>query len=333
MIIKNVKLSKGFLFLKPELIISTDSKKISLQNNFNESEVIKLNDSLKDFNLNSFQDFIKLKNNLKWLDEERYYSLEKALFNSLTSPWKFFNPGVKQVPRPMSVLISKSIGISEFILFSLNAKSFDAAISANRDVIDLLNKKLKNLDSMKEEDILILIKECIDEEHNLIDFELRIGVKFNNFKDPDYVYNDRKLNTEEQLKFVSKLIDKYSVCYVENPFVESDLDHYKKLKSEFGKKCLISLNSIIGEYGKAIDKKAINTAVVDCKDISDFNSNISFLSDKEMNIVAISETSYVDMIVGLGVPLIKLNRDKNSEEVIKRLHKIYEEIKIINDSK
>ena len=257
MIINNVKLSRN-IFLKQEVVLETNNKKISLGELWEQEIVNKLNKQLMDFKIETYQDFIKLKDKLKWLDNEKYKLLETKLINSIPKFWKFFNPGIRGVPRPMIRVWEKVTGIKEFFVFSLNARDFEAALNANRHIID--NLKNKNLQDLEEEKILMKIREAIDEEHALVDFEIRIGLIFNNFEKGKYQYKNKNLNKEEQLEFVKKLINNYGVCYVENPFSEKDLDSYEKLR-ELRSKSLICINSKINNYDKAIDKDAFSSNI------------------------------------------------------------------------
>ena len=72
MIIKEVKLSSGFLFMKENFMIITNEGKINLDEKFDSKLVQELNIKLKDFEINSAEDFTKLKDKLKDLDNEKY---------------------------------------------------------------------------------------------------------------------------------------------------------------------------------------------------------------------------------------------------------------------
>ena len=178
---------------------------------------------------------------------------------------------------------------------------------------------------MKEEDILMLIREAIDREHELVEFELRIGVVFNNYENGKYTYLDKTLDDEQQYDFVSSLIKNYSVAYVENPFAENNLDLYKRLLTNHRKKSLITMNSKINEYSIGIDKKAFNTVVAKFDTIANFKNDVDFFREKNLNIVA-EDANLMDVVVGLGIPLIKIRDSKYSNDSLKRLNIIIDEI-------
>ena len=198
MIINEVKLSRGFFFLKEDVVILTSNGKISLNENWDENFINKLNKKLKGFKIESSDDFTKLKNTLKDIGENKYSIIEKALMKSIDKFWRFFNPAAAQVPRPMSIVLKKNNGIKEFVVFSLNTKSFDGALNANRAVADYLAKKIKDPEQLKQEEILMTVKEAIDKEHDLVDFELRMGVVFNNYNKGKYEYAGGSIDVDKQ---------------------------------------------------------------------------------------------------------------------------------------
>ncbi len=326
MLIKEIKQEKNFLFLKSGVVVLTDGSKISLKVDWDSDTLNKLNSSLKDFKIECPDDFTKLKNELKWLDASKYSALELSLFNSLPNFLKFFNSNLKEVPRPMSVILKRDIGIKQFLIFSLNSNNFEAALIANRHVSDFIAKKIQDTANLKEEDVLMLIKEAIDEEHSLIDFELRVGVIFNNFSSGTYRYLNKELDPNEQFEFVSKLIEKYGVCYVENAFTESDLLSYKKLSDKYRSKCLISLNSSINEYNLGINKRAFNTLIIKFVDLSTFTSEVSFFKENNLNII-FEDNVGIEVAAALGVPLVKLEDNEEGNRVSKKLLKIVEKLK------
>ncbi len=325
MIIKEVKLKKSFFF-EDEIIVITNKDRISFKAEWSKDLVEKLDKSLKDFRIDSVNDFEKLNNALKFLDQEKYIVFEKALVNGIKSAWRFFNPAARQVPRPIHVVFRKNSGIREFVVFSLNTKSFGVALDTNKHIIDYLAKKIKNLEYLREEEILMFVKEAIDKEHEVVDFELRIGVVFDNYKDGEYFYGKKNLSEEEQYKFVSKLIDKYNVVYIENPFSENNLELYKKLSDSYKKKCLICMNSKINEYSKGINKKAFNTVVAKPINIPNFKTDIDFYKEHRINVIVDGDSSIIDAAVGLGVPLVKLYDNKKGLDAVKKLNSVAQEI-------
>ncbi len=314
------------MFFKEEVVIVTNDGKISLKETWDQYLVKKINEKLKGFKIESGNDFTRLKEALTDFGNDKYSAIEMALVNHIKNFWRFFNPGAVQVPRPMSIVFRKDIGIKEFVVFSLNAKNFEGALNANRSISDYLAKKIKDQEEMKEENILMLIKEAIDREHELADFELRIGVVFNNYSNGKYNYTKGSLDNNKQFDFVSKLIEKYDVCYVENPFREDDLDSYKKLLDKYSKKCLVCINSKINEYTESVKKKAVNIVFAKFEDVPSFKAELDFFKDNKIHTVVEGVRDIMDIVVGLGIPLVKLTDDDKGNFAAKRLVEIADEI-------
>lgn len=323
MIIKEVKLDQR-LFFGDKVVILTDGNKISFSAEWDNKLVKELDDKLKNFKIENADDLVLLRNKLKDLNLDIYYVFENAILKHFKSGWKFINPSAIQVPRPMNVVLKKENGIKEFLVFSLNAKNFPIALDSNRHVIDRINKNLDNLRNLSEENILMSIKEAMDKEHDLIDFELRLGAVFDNYKDGKYNYNNKDLTREEQFEFVSKLINKYDLVYAENPFKEDDLEMYKKLTEKFRKKSLVCMNS--NNYKLDTEKKLFNCVVARFENVADFKSCIDIFKEKKLNIVVDGKESAMEAAVGLNIPLVKLTDDRTGDAAAHKLNSISEQI-------
>lgn len=325
MIIQNVKLNKR-LFFSDRVVITTDKNKISFEAEWNDGFVNEIDKKLRNFKIESGNDFITLREKFKDLNGEKYFLIENAIFKSIKNPWIFFNPAAFQVPRPVSVVYKKDTGIREYMVFSLNAKNFLVALDANRHVADRLKKKLENAENPDEKGILIAVKEAADEEHGLIDFELRLGVVFDNYKNGKYIYSGKSLSPEEQLDFVSNLVEKYNLVYAENPFFEGDLKMYKKLTDRFRKNGIICMNSKINDYTKGTDKKAFNGAVLKFENLASMKMDADNLREEKINIIVDGAEDAMDAAVGLGIPLVKITDDRKGNDAADRLNRISEEI-------
>jgi enolase len=321
MIIKEIKRTKGFLLIKSKIILDTTDGSFDFEYALTDSEIIKLNSKIKDFKIETSEDFVRLKNSLKSSDKE-YSFIEEVLLKNIKKPWKLFG-SVSQIPRPINVVYRKETGIKEFVVFSLNTKSFDTAYNSGLKVVDYVNKKSQGL---TEEQILMLIKEAIDREHAFVDFELRIGVVFNNFVNGKYEYGDKKLNTKEQLEYIAKLIENYSVCYVENPFSEKDLDSYKALANDYRRMCLVCMNSKINEYSKPIKNKVLNTVVAKFDNVVDFQKEVLNFKDAGLNVVFNADIRGIDAAIGLGIPLVKIYDDAEGNKIAKKITEIQKQI-------
>ncbi len=325
MIIQNVELNKR-LFFSDRVLINTDKKRIFFETEWSENLVNEINRKLSNFKIESGNDFVMLRRRLGNLDEKKYFTIENAIFSSIENKWRFFNPSAFQVPRPLSVVYRKNKGVNEYIVFSLNAKNFFVALDANRHVADKLKKKLENTENPDEKDVLITLKEAADEEHKLIDFELRFGVAFNNYRNGKYVYNNKSLSPEEHFNFVCKLIEEYNLVYIENPFFEGDIKLYKKLTDRFRKKGIICMNSKINDYTKGLNNRAFNGAVLKFENLANMKSDAENFIDEKINLIVEGVDDAMDAAVGLGIPLVKITDDRTGNAAADRLNRISEEI-------
>ncbi|MBU0930063.1 MAG: hypothetical protein KJ623_03240, partial [Nanoarchaeota archaeon] len=109
-----------------------------------------LNQEFKNYEINSFDEFKKIEDIIKKYDEtERLEKIggnliiafEFALLHAMAkgSIWKFLNPQTKGLPRPLGNCIGGGEHVNdnfknefqEYLLFSLEAKSFSEAAKAN----------------------------------------------------------------------------------------------------------------------------------------------------------------------------------------------------------
>ncbi|MGC8895427.1 MAG: phosphopyruvate hydratase [Candidatus Bathyarchaeia archaeon] len=172
-----------------------------------------------------------------------------------------------ELPYPLGNTISggkhthgKSPEIQEFLALPYGAESFSEAANANarihRKVGEILKKKDKffgggrsdegawvahidNLDALE-----VLAKAC-EETNNELDFECGFGVDVAassiwDEKEKAYVYarEGKKRDSGEQLDFISEIIKKYHLAYVEDPFHEKDFESFAELTRKI-RNCMI----------------------------------------------------------------------------------------------
>jgi len=238
--------------------------------------------------------------NLEKVGGNTVIALEFALIKALSKGkiWSFLDKNAKQVSRPLGNCVGggkhinkKSPDIQEFLLVSLDAKNFSEARKASDQIHSLFYKKLKirNKDfdgsmtceggwspELSNLEVLPLLKECIDEINLKNNFKVRIGldVAANSLYDgKHYCYKNyskeqkiKKLTKNEQIKFMKELVEKYNICYLEDPLYEDDFDGFAKLKQEIGKVCLICGDDLVTtnvkRLKKAIEKKSVNSVIV-----------------------------------------------------------------------
>jgi len=221
----------------------------------------------------------------------------KAASNSYRIPlfWHLAGYFACELPYPLGVVLSggehatgQVPDIQEFLILPVQAASFLDAAKANilfHKRIGILLAKMKPdfvggrddegawLANVTAGEALKIISTACDEVCEQMGFECRFGIDFAssaiwNPKEKRYVYRreKKKRSTLEQYEYVSELIDKYNLIYVEDPFHEEDFDSFAKLTKEFGSKVLVCGDDLFvtnkARLQKGVEKGAANSLII-----------------------------------------------------------------------
>lgn len=209
-----------------------------------------------------------------------------------------------------------------------------------------LKKQDKNFKGQKnDEDALITSlneKEILD---ILKEFNIPLGIDIASsefYKRGRYHYLNPRLerSPEEQLEYISNLIENYNLFYLEDPFHEDDFESFSQLLKKFPEKLIVGDDLTVTNLKrlkKAIQIKSINAIIVKP------NQNGSLLNvrdvcelAKENNIKIIfshrsgetDETILADLAFGFGADFFKCGiTGKEREAKLKRLIAIEESFK------
>jgi enolase len=117
------------------------------------------------------------------------------------------------------------------------------------------------LANVSSEEAFDIISTACDEVCQQMGFECRFGIDMAastlwNPKENCYTYTREKKrrNVEEQYQYVTELIDKYNLIYVEDPFHEEDFDDFAKLTKEVGNKVLVCGDDLFTTNRKRLEK-------------------------------------------------------------------------------
>jgi len=330
-----------------------------------------LSNELKGFEFNEFNDLKKIE--IHWNIEKEggnsLLALELALLKNLGPLWKVLNKDAKQVPRPVGNCIGGGmhikkegvLDIQEFLLLSLTASSFNDAVSANERAYNLIRKQLRKLDpkfnyEMTDEgawapnitniQALDLLKKVVNKVSDEFGFKLRIGVDVaasSFFDGKNYVYKNpaQKLSPKEHFDFISNIIEKYNLLYVEDPFHEEDFKSFAKLTKKYGKKCMIVGDDLtttnLVRLKKAIKEKAINAIILKPNQIGsllEFDKVVKLAKEKKLHCIVSHrsgdtlDTSISHLAVAYGAPLLKCGiYGKEREIKLQEVKKIEKQIK------
>ena len=336
-----------------------------------------LNNTLKDFQINNFNDFEKLEEHLKKFDNTENleiigrntllaleYAILKALYKK--NVWKFLNPSTKQLPRPLTNLITSN-DFKEFLTGSLNSKNFSKAADINSAISSVLKRELRFADTkfignkkngawypnLSIEEILTILKEVTNKASKQSPFSINIGIDVNasnlfNYDTKKYDYKnfsideqEKSLSQEEQINFISYLIEKFNLIYVEDPLHEEDFKGYSLLKKIYGHKCLIAADKLtltnIELLKKAIENDCINAVVIKPNQIGSLvkiKKIIDLAKENKLNIVLsersgeTKDTMISHLAIAFDIPIIKLGiLGKERISKIKEINKIEKQIK------
>ena len=199
-----------------------------------------------------------------------------------------------ELPYPLGNIISggkhtrgKTPDIQEFLVLPQGAESFLEAATANaqihRRVSAMLIKKDKLFGGGRSDEgawvanvgdmeALEVLADACEEISNELGFECSLGVdaaasSLWNAKRKTYIYQTegKKRDSSEQLDFILKLIKKYHLVYVEDPFHEEDYRNFAELTRK-AKNCLICGDDLFAtnneRLSRGIKMHAANATII-----------------------------------------------------------------------
>nr|MBA4405023.1 enolase [Nanoarchaeum sp.] len=336
-------------------------------------ECIKFINNCKDFKdleINSFEDLNKIEAivNKDNLGSNPTIALEYAVLKCLGPLWKVIDKTTRQISKPLGNVIGGGKHIKneshcefqEFLLFPFNSKTFGEAMNANRLAHELVKKKLKTMKlkiemtdegawapNLKIEEILELLKDVCLEVQKETDIELKIGIDIaatSFFDGKNYVYRDKKLSPEEQVEYISELIEKYKLHYVEDPLMEEDFKGFAKLNKKFGSKCMITGDDLtvtnLERLKLALKSKSINAMIIKPNQNGSLINTKQVIEEANKNKLYLiishrsgetNDSSISHLAIGFKIPIIKCGIFGEEREVkLKEIIKIENQIKYGN---
>jgi len=161
------------------------------------------------------------------------------------------------------------------------------------------------------------------------------------FHNKNYHFEGNKLNTEELLDFYKKIIDKFPIIFIEDPFAENDLDGFQKITRMIDNKVFILgddlLTTNIESIRKAKSNGACSGAIIKPNQVGTVTETLEAAKEAKSYgwKILVSHRSgdtcdsfISDLAVGIGADFIKSGAPARGERVSKynRLLEIEEEI-------
>lgn len=175
------------------------------------------------------------------------------------------------------------------------------------------------------------------------DVLLAIDVAANSFyKDKNYYYENKIIDAEELFLLYKKIIFKYPVVSIEDPFYEEDYISYKNITKKFGKRVQIVGDDLFvtnKKYlKKGIENGLANAILIKMNQVGTITEMLETVRLAKQNNYRIiishrsgetEDTTIADLSVGLGADMIKAGSLSRGERICKynRLLRIEEKLK------
>ena len=293
---------------------------------------------------------------------DTFFALESAILKALATEqkkeiWELINPKAKKFPRLVGNCVGggkhsqtdKKPDFQEFLLIP-KTKTVKEAFELNKkvrlqiaDELRIADKTFKGkssdekgwMTSLNEKQILEVIKR----------FKIPLGLDIaasSFYKRKKYHYKNPKLDriAEEQLFYISNLIENFNLLYIEDPFNEEDFETFTKLTKKFPNKLIVGddlTTTNVKRFQRAIKEKSINAIIVKPNQIGPLSQVKEVCQIAKKNNIKITfshrsgetdESILADLAFGFQADFLKCGiTGKEREAKIKRLIEIEKKFK------
>ncbi len=275
-------------------------------------------------------------------------------------------PNAKVIPTPMMNVINggkhadSGLDIQEFMIVPAGAPTFKEALRYAAETFHALKGILKDKGmvtsvgdeggfaprlSSNEEGIEVII-EAIEKAGYKPGKDIYVAID----SAPDSFYDEEKgkyhfggkyITTDELLDFYKKIVDKYPIISIEDPFYEEDWDGFVKITAELGNKIQIvgddNYVTNINRLKKGIELKASNSILIKLNQIGSVTETLDTMEYAKTHgftcVVShrsgeTEDTFIADLAVAMNTGLIKTGSLSRSERIAKynQLLRIEEEL-------
>jgi len=277
----------------------------------------------------------------------------------------------KVLPVPFMNIINggkhadNNLDIQEFMIVPAGAPTFKEALRYGAEVFHTLKKILKseghvtavgdeggfapNLSS--NEEAIRIIVEAIDRAGYKVgkDIYVALDCAASSFYDPEnklYLVDGKKLSTDELLDYYIRLVEKYPIISIEDPFDEEDWEGFAKMTEKLQSKIQIVGDDLyvtnIDRLKKGVAMNATNSILIKLNQIgsvSETLDTIEFAKQNGMTCIIshrsgeTEDTFIADLSVAVNSGMIKTGSLSRSERIAKynRLLKIEDELGEISE--
>ncbi|MFA5084496.1 MAG: enolase C-terminal domain-like protein [Candidatus Paceibacterota bacterium] len=313
--------------------------------------------------------------NLEFIGGNALYAIEAAIVKLMAlskkqETWQFLSDGKKPIiPRPIGNCIGGGMhtklpiktDFQEFLLIPKTARFFDACfinLQAYKEIREILQKRDEKwkgsltdenafASALDNESVLELLNEVKEKIKIKFEMDIEIGIDVaasSFFKAGKYHYGnfsriekEKILRREEQIEYISGLIKKYRIAYIEDPIQSEDFEGFAKIKA--GTKALICGDDLTCTHPELLEKAArigsISAAIIKPNQIGSLlETKKAADTAKKNNIVPVishrsgeTEDDFIaDLAIAWQIPFIKAGIiGKEREAKLNRIVKIEKE--------
>ncbi|MCS7174630.1 phosphopyruvate hydratase [Pseudothermotoga sp.] len=275
-------------------------------------------------------------------------------------------PNAKVLPVPFMNVINggkhadNNLDIQEFMIVPVGFSKFSEALRCGAEVFHTLKKILHDAGhvtsvgdeggfapnlSSNEEAIKVLIEAIQKAGYEPgKDVFIALDCAASSFYDADkkkYLIDGGEKSSDELLEYYRKLVEKYPILSIEDPFDEEDWDAFVKLTEQIGEKVQVVGDDIyvtnIKRLQKGVQMKATNSILIKLNQIGTVTETldvIEFAKQNHMTCIVshrsgeTEDTFIADLAVATNSGMIKTGSLSRSERIAKynRLLRIEEEL-------
>ncbi len=256
------------------------------------------------------------------------------------------------LPTPMMNIINggahadSGLEIQEFLIMPTGAKNFAEALRLGAETFHTLKKILasrKMVTSVGDEggfaphlksneEAIEVILEAIEEAGHSGKIELALDVAASEFysEGKGYLFGGKHMTSKEMEDFYIRLVKKYPIISIEDPFAEDDWDAFTSLTAAIGNTIQIVGDDLLVTNPKrvllGISRKAVNSVLVKLNQIGTLTETIETVEmAKKAGWTCIishrsgetEDTSIADLAVGLRTGQIKTGSLSRTDRIAK----------------
>lgn len=236
--------------------------------------------------------------------------LEMPLYRYLGGPF------ANAMPCPLLNIFDAA---ADYLVAPIGASSFSAGIASSVSIYREF-RKLNMPKGASDVDILSRLKSIVRVASDNFGFDIKLGVDFAATQHISHYYDEGRSYgiNRDWLRHVVDLIDRYDLCYVQVPFIETDHSYLAQLRDASHKGCLIACgtpddNTLADSEKPNIGDNIDVALITPTRTISNVFRRCADAKARDLSCVMLThnsttcEISPSHLAVALSVPFVKLS--------------------------